>query len=264
VRGARPERALDVLVRRAFRPGDGARVLVACSGGPDSVALAAVLDRLAREDEYAIDLAYVDHGHRSSAAQDECVVLSVAARLGRKAHVLRPAIPRDDEASLREGRYAALGALAERLGTATVVTAHTAEDQVETVLLALFRGTGLDGLAGMPPRRPLSEAVELVRPVLRATRAELATELRRSGLPYALDPTNDDLGYRRNALRAALAGLRPDFPGLDRAVARCAEIVRDELEGNDAALRRRAARERLRRAGRLRDATFAAIDESAG
>jgi tRNA(Ile)-lysidine synthase len=229
VRGARPERALDAAIRSAVRFAGGARVCVACSGGPDSVALASLLDRLARDDGYDLVLAHVNHGVRLSAAQDECVALSVGARLGRRVLVARPHVERDDEATLRDARYAALAALAHEAGVQFVATAHTAEDQTETVLLALFRGTGLAGLAGMPPRRPLCEGVELARPVLRLTHGELATELRRSGLPYAIDPSNAERRYRRNALREPLDRLRDEFPHLDRAVARCAAIVAEHL-----------------------------------
>ncbi len=259
MRGARPERALDRLVRPALPP-RGGRLLLACSGGPDSVALAALLDRLARPAGVELLLAHVNHGVRPSADQDECVVLSVAARLGRAVRVARPAPAGSAEAALRTARYAALAELAAELGAPAVATAHTAEDQTETVLLALFRGTGLTGLAGMPARRRLAAGIELVRPALRLTHAELATELRRSGLPYALDPTNAQTRYRRNALRVSLAALRADFPGLDRAVARCAEIVRDDLAGSERAGRRRALRARLRAARALRDVSFAEIE----
>jgi tRNA(Ile)-lysidine synthase len=211
----------------------GVRMLVACSGGPDSVALAALLDRLAREDDCDVVLAHVNHGVRASSDQDECVVLSAGARLGRRVAIARPPAVRDDEASLRDARYAALAELAGREGARIVVTAHTAEDQTETVLLALFRGTGLAGLAGMPVRRPLAGGVDLVRPLLRVTHAELATELRRSGLAYAIDPTNAELRYRRNALRPPLDALRAEFPHLDRAVARCAAIVAEHLRGTE-------------------------------
>jgi tRNA(Ile)-lysidine synthase len=260
MRGARPERALDAVIRNAVRFERGVRVCAACSGGPDSVALAALLDRLAREDGYDVVLAHVDHGVRASAAQDECVVLSVGARLGRRVVVARPRVAGDDEAALREARYTALAELAGDVGAQAVATAHTAEDQTETVLLALFRGTGVDGLAGMPPRRPLTAQVELVRPLLRVTHAELATELRRSGLPYALDPTNDRTRYRRNALRAPLAALRAEFPRLDAAVARCAAIVRGELERTARGQARRALRDDLRRRNLLRDVPFERIE----
>ncbi len=260
MRGARPERALDAVIRSAVRFERGVRVCVACSGGPDSVALAALLDRLAREDAYDVVLAHVNHGVRASADQDECVVLSVGARLGRRVVVARPQVDGDDEAALRDARYAALADLGEAAGARAVATAHTAEDQTETVLLALFRGTGVDGLAGMPPRRPLTERVELVRPVLRVTHAELATELRRSALPYALDPTNEQTRYRRNSLRAPLEALRGDFPRLDQAVARCAAIVRGELARSGRAQGRRAVRDELRKRNLLRDVPFERIE----
>ncbi|MEA2689353.1 MAG: tRNA(Ile)-lysidine synthase [Candidatus Eremiobacteraeota bacterium] len=248
------------MVRSAVRVAPGTRVCIACSGGPDSIALASLADRLAREDAYDVVLVHVNHGVRASAAQDECVVLSAGARLGRRVLVARPDVARDDEATLRDARYAALAQLARDAGAQLVATAHTAEDQTETVLLALFRGTGLAGLAGMPPRRPLGDGVELVRPLLRVTHAQLATELRRSGLPYALDPTNAQQRYRRNALRAPLDALRAEFPHLDRAVARCAAIVRDEIEGTDRAHARRALREQLREGDLLRDVPFERIE----
>jgi len=234
--------------------------MLACSGGPDSVALASVLDRVAREDGFDVHVAHINHGLRESAWQDECVVLSVAARLGRLVTTQTVAPDGDDEAALRDVRYAALTAIAQSKSANTIATAHTAEDQTETVLLALFRGTGLDGLAGIAPSRPLAGDVRLVRPFLRATHAELMAELRRCALPYAIDPSNAALRYRRNALRAALGGLRDEFPQLDRAVARCAQIVRDELSDPERAIARRELRERLRAHGDLRDIPFERIE----
>ena len=119
----------------------------------------------------------------------------------------------------------------------------------------------LTGLGGMRTRRPLAAGIELVRPLLRVTHEELATELRRSGLPYARDPTNDDFRYRRNALRASLARLRDDFPQLDRAVARCAAIVADEADGIGAADQRRRIRHRLRAGGGTRDIGFRQVED---
>ncbi len=237
-----------------------ARLCIACSGGPDSVALASLLDRVAREEGHELVLAHVNHGVRASAGQDECVALSVGARLNRRVLLARPVLARTDEAALRAARYAELAQLAHEAGASMVVTAHTAEDQTETVLLALFRGSGFDGLAGMAPRRQLAAGIELVRPLLRVTRAELATELRHSGLPYALDPSNEDTRYRRNALRVHLAALRNDFPNLDRAVARCGEIVRGELGGTPRAQARRVLRAELSEHGPLHDVSFAAIE----
>ena len=260
MRGARPEKALEGVVRRALHPFAGASVCIACSGGPDSVALAVLAAAVAHEERIALVLAHVNHAVRASSDQDECIVLSAGARLGLPVAVARLAAGPADEATLREARYAALAALARARGARAVVTAHTAEDQTETVLLALFRGTGPDGLAGMPARRPLDDDLALVRPLLRVRRDELALALRAAGLPYAVDPTNADTRYRRNALRAHLAALRRDFPQLDSAVARCAEIVRDEREGAPRAAARRTLREQLREATGLRDIAFADIE----
>jgi tRNA(Ile)-lysidine synthase len=260
MRGANPGAALDaeVLRQEAFAP--GSIVVVACSGGPDSVALAALMERLAPRLRVTPLLAHVNHGLRPSALQDECVVLSVAARLHLDVRVAAVAPAGTDEAALREVRYAALAAIAHAAGAAAVVTAHTAEDQAETVLLALFRGTGPSGLGGIAPRRELAPGIALVRPLLRVERERLHAELHASALPYARDPSNADPRYRRNALRAALAGLRAEFPHLDAAVARCAEIVRDEREAVPRAALRARVRERLADEGGLRDVSLERIE----
>jgi len=260
MRGARPGKALDAEVRRTVRFVPGTTVLVACSGGPDSVVLAAVLDRIARADGFEVVLGHVNHGTRPSAGQDECVAISVGARLERPVRIVALAGTADDEAALRTARYAALIALARAAGAVAVATAHSAEDQTETVLLALFRGTGLDGLGGMPPARELAPGIDVVRPFLRVTRAELLAELRRLALPYARDPSNLQTRYRRNALRVRLDDLRADFPQLDAAVARCAEIVRSERAGDERARARRDLRARLRDRELLRDIPFERIE----
>jgi len=246
-------------VRRAARFAAGSTVLVATSGGPDSVVLAAALDRIGRADGFAVVLGHVNHGTRPSAWQDECVVLALGARLDRPVRIAAVSTGAD-EAALRTARYDALAGLAAACGASAVATAHSAEDQTETVLLALFRGTGLDGLAGMSPRRPLVAGIDLVRPLLRITRAELRAELERLALPYAIDPTNADRRYRRNALRERLADLRADFPDLDAAVARCAEIVRAERSGEERAGARDDLRRRLRERDLLRDIPFERIE----
>jgi tRNA(Ile)-lysidine synthase len=259
MRGARPGAFLDSRVRRVLRVAPHSTVVVATSGGPDSVVLAAVLDRIGRADDFSVVLAHVNHGLRASAWQDECVVLSLGARLDRPVRIAAVTAS-DDEAALRDARYAALERIARDCGAGAIATAHCAEDQTETVLLALFRGSGLDGLAGMPPRRPLADGIDLVRPFLRVTHAELHAELRRIGLPYALDPTNELTRYKRNALRARLEDLRADFPQLDASVARCAEIVRAERSGDERARARNDLRDRLRKRDLLRDIPFERIE----
>ncbi|HET9097580.1 MAG TPA: tRNA lysidine(34) synthetase TilS [Candidatus Baltobacteraceae bacterium] len=239
MRGTRPERAIEQAVEQGgvIRKGDA--VLVACSGGSDSIGVAAILAAIAKPMQLRLTIAHVNHGVRKSAWQDEAVVLRAGAALGipAKTIALRPRSA--DEATLREARYDALAASARECGANVIATGHNAQDQTETVLLALFRGTGLQGLAGMPARRELAEGVDLARPLLRHARAGIREYVQTCGLPYSIDPTNADLAYRRNAVREALAALRPLFPGLDAAVARSARVVGDELlETQQAALRR--------------------------
>lgn len=260
MRRAHPERALEAhLDAQAIAP-DGAAILVACSGGPDSIALASLLARVAAAHRWRLLLAHVNHGLRESGWQDECVVISAGARLGLPVRIGALAPGGADEASLREARYAVLAGLAREAEAQVVVTAHTAEDQSETVLLALFRGSGLEGLTGMPARRALAEEIEVVRPLLRVGRAGLHAELGASALPYVRDPTNADTRYRRNAVREALQGLRTQFPRLDEAVARCAGIVADELTGTDRAAARKRLRATLAAEVGLRDVSFERIE----
>jgi tRNA(Ile)-lysidine synthase TilS/MesJ len=169
-----------------------------------------------------------------------------------------------DEARLRDERYAKLAQIATAVGASRVFTAHHAEDQTETVLLALFRGAGPGGLCGMPVRRALAPGLELARPLLEVSPQTLRSYCYARHVPFAIDPTNVERTYRRNAVRAALAPLRADFPNLDTAVARCAAILREERAGDPAALLRRQLREELSAFdGDARDLTFERLDAAA-
>jgi tRNA(Ile)-lysidine synthase len=262
VRGAKPERALEQHVERDGVVLRGERIVVACSGGPDSVALAAVLHALAKPLDLQLTLAHVNHGVRAGAWQDECVVLRIAATFGLPVKIVGVQGARGDEASLRDARYEALCAIAADCGAAAIATAHHAEDQTETVLLALFRGSGPDGLAGMPARRTLAPGLDLVRPLLRVEPDDLRAYCHAGGLPYAVDPSNADAALRRNAVRASLEALRPAFPGLDAAVARAAEILGHERRATDRAALRSRLRETLRDEVGLRDVDFMHVEEA--
>lgn len=260
MRGARPEAALEQAIERDGIVQRGDRVLLACSGGADSVALVAALAHVAKPMELSLCLAYVHHGTRESAWQDECVVLRLGATFGLPVRVAALAVDGRDEASLREARYDALVELARERDCNVVATAHHAEDQSETVLLALFRGAGPDGLAGMRPKRPLAPGIELVRPLLRISSDDLRYYCHVHALPYAVDPTNADASLRRNAVREALAALRPLFPGLDLAVARAADLAGDEAAREPRADLRRQVREALADQEALRDVDFTHIE----
>ena len=246
MRGTKPLLAIEQSVKRDGIIRAAEHVLIACSGGSDSVALAAILQALSKTLRLRLTLAHVNHGVRDSAWQDEAVVLRVSAALGLPLKVIGLQLARRDEAAMRDARYEALEQLARAAGAGVVATGHTASDQTETVLLALFRGAGADGLAGMPARRRLGGGLELARPLLRLEREELRSYVQHAGLPYAIDPTNADRTLRRNAVRVALEALRPLFPGLDAAVARAAEVVGAELGATPVAAARRQVRAALR------------------
>ena len=260
MRGSHPERAIEQAIERDNIIRAGERVLIACSGGSDSVALAAVLSSIAKPMDLQLTIAHVNHGVRASAWQDEAVALRVAAALNLPVKTLAMTTARRDEATLRDARYEALATLARQLALNVVATGHNAEDQTETVLLALFRGTGPTGLAGMPARRELASGIDLARPLLRFERMELRGYVESARLPYAIDPTNADLTLRRNAVRDALAGLRPLFPGLDAAVARAAQVVAEELGGSPQSELRRRVRDQLRESGALRGVDFEHVE----
>ena len=260
MRGAKPGRALEQLLERRDVVKRRERVLIACSGGPDSVALAHALHAVAVPMQLELGMAHVNHATRASAWQDECVAMRVAATCGLPLDTTLLEGAGRDEASLRDARYAALVASAQRFGATLIVTGHNAEDQSESVLLALFRGSGAEGLGGIRARRQLSPGVDLGRPFLRVPGETLRAYCHAHALPYAVDPTNADLTLRRNAVRTALEALRPLFPGLDEAVARAAALVADEHDSVERAELRRAVRERLAREDSLRDVDFQHVE----
>lgn len=260
MRGAHPERAIEQHVLQGDALHSGERVVIACSGGPDSVALAGVLHAIAPQLGLVLSIAYVNHQTRASAWQDECIAMRVAATLGVPFDAASVEGGETSEAALRDARYEILTEIARQRDASAVATAHHAEDQTETVLLGLFRGSGPEGLAGMPQRRSLGAGVDLVRPLLRVAADDLRYYCHVNALPYGIDPTNEDARLRRNAVREALAALRPAFPGLDEAVARAAELVAAEQAGTPRAAMRRRVREVLREKASLSDVDFAHVE----
>jgi tRNA(Ile)-lysidine synthase len=263
MRGARPHGSLEqqVAQRLALQPGEV--VLAAVSGGADSVALAALLQRCALAAQATLVLGHVNHRVRNSSWQDEAVVVSVGAALGVRVLTRSLGEGSAAEARLRAERYVALAEMARETGALRVATAHHAQDQTETVLLALFRGTGPAGLRGMPASRPLAEGLRLERPLLRISPHDLLAYSLARGLPCAVDASNTEARYGRNAIRAALLDLRMRFPHLDEAVARCAEIASDEASDSERAHLRRRLHDNLTDAGEIRDVTFERLDAAA-
>lgn len=212
-------------------------VVVAVSGGGDSVALLhAIAETGAR---FApIIAAHVNHQLRGDESdRDEAFVVALAERLGLTytstridTQVHAQHISHNLEQTARRLRYDWLAATAQRLGASVVLTAHTADDQAETVLHHIIRGTGLAGLRGIAPRRPLALGVWLVRPLLSWSRAELRDELRQRGASWCEDSTNLDTRLTRNRIRQELLPqLRQYNPQVVRALTRLAEQAREAL-----------------------------------
>jgi tRNA(Ile)-lysidine synthase len=260
MRGAHPDRAIEQALESNGVIRRGEHVLVACSGGPDSVALVSALQAVSKPMALRIGVAHLNHRVRESAWQDECVVLRIAATYDLPLHVIALRTGAHDEQALREARYAALVEIAQERGYSAIATAHHAEDQSETVLLALLRGAGPGGLGGMRARRPLRPGLDLARPLLSVGSEALRAYCYGQALPFAVDPTNAETDRRRNAVREALDALRPLFPGLDRAIARAAELVGDERRGSGRADLRRRVRDRLAGQDDLRDIDFAHVE----
>lgn len=205
---------IEQAVAKAWPPDQWCQthVVVAVSGGADSVALLAALCRLKKAGPGVIVPAHFHHGLRAAEADaDEQFVRQLCERLGLSLVVGRGDVAgraerQGDgvEAAAREARYAFLLQTARQHGARCVATAHTADDQAETILHHILRGTGIAGLSGMPAARPLGGDVTLVRPLLAVRRAEVEAYLSERNLDYCEDSTNRDVRYTRNRIRHEL------------------------------------------------------------
>jgi len=229
---------------------DGAPLVLAVSGGPDSMALMHLAVAAAPTHSWRPTVAHLDHGLRNGSADDAQFVAAAAGALGLEATVKRTdvgalAAERGDgiEEAGRVARYAFLEEVAAVAGPdAVILTGHTADDQAETVLLHLARGAGLAGLSGIAERRG-----RIIRPLLGERRADLRAALESAGIHYRIDPSNEDSHFARNRARTellpALEGLHD---GAIDALARMAEQsaaddrLLDALALTDLAARRSA------------------------
>jgi tRNA(Ile)-lysidine synthase len=206
----------------------GDRVLVAVSGGPDSVALAHTLIRLGPALGLAVGVACVDHQLRPGSGAEAERVVAWATGLGAWAATVAVQVEREGgrEGAARTARYAALESLAGAHGFHWVLTGHTASDQAETVLLRLGRGAGLRGARGILARRG-----RVLRPLLGLSRADVLAYLRAVGQPPLVrDPSNDDLSLARNRVRQRVL---PELaqalgPGVERSLAHFAALAADD------------------------------------
>ncbi len=177
--------------------GSGSAITVALSGGHDSVALLHLMHALSDQPGWTISAAHFDHRMRAGSEADADWVKALCERLGIAFRAGRASVKPTSEAEARELRYSFLFRARADLGGEWLATAHHADDQAETVLFRLLRGTGLSGAAGIPTLRHPN----VVRPLLPFWRAELEAYSRTRRLQYRSDPTNADLSISRNRLR---------------------------------------------------------------
>jgi tRNA(Ile)-lysidine synthase len=226
--------ALDA-IRRSGMTRSGEVVLVALSGGADSVALLDVLRGLAPELRVTLHAVHVHHGLRPEADADAAFARGLCADFGIPFHLERVAVRQEPpweglEAEARRARYAAFREVARRAGAQRVATAHTADDQAETVLMRLLEGAGPRGLAGIAPVRGI-----FIRPLLGARRGDVEAHLHARGLPSVEDPSNRDPRFLRNRIRHEVLPYLAEAlePDIIRRLARSAALVRslvDDLE----------------------------------
>ncbi|KAA1428287.1 tRNA lysidine(34) synthetase TilS [Nocardioides antri] len=223
-------------VLAGIEPGDA--VLVACSGGADSLALAAATVFEGHKAGLRVIGATVDHGLQPGSADQAARVIGQLAELGvDETATIRVEVHgggQGPEAAARRARYDALEQLREHFGAVLVLLGHTRDDQAETVLLGLARGSGARSLAGM--RRAFDH---YARPLLDVTRDDTLTACQVEGLAPWDDPHNDDPGYARvRVRRTVLPVLEENLgPGVAAALARTADQVRDDVEALDALAR---------------------------
>ena len=241
---ARDELPIARGVRRSLehwqRRGIGPTLVVAVSGGGDSVALLRAVAEAAPTLGLRLSVAHLDHGTRGDASRDDArFVADLAEALGLPMDLGQwtPQRPAHFEADARRARYAWLAEVARSLGAAAVLVGHTRDDQAETVLQRIVRGTGPRGLSGIPRRRSLAESVELLRPLLSTTRAEARDYLTALGQPWREDLTNADTARTRALIRhELLPSLAALNPRVAEALARLADLSRSTARLADARL----------------------------
>jgi tRNA(Ile)-lysidine synthase len=223
-----------------------ARVLVATSGGPDSMALLDVLAKLRDELDFSLLAHGVDHGLREGASAELDVAEGHAKRLGVVFGRTRVNVEPGGnvQARARDARHAALAAAKKKARASFVATAHHADDRAETVLIRILRGSGASGLAVLP-----AIDADRIRPFIRATRRDVMLHLERHAVPFMQDPSNDDARYVRTRVRREVL---PLLVSLDpNVVAHLCALADDlaALRENDGAVFRipRAARIALAR-----------------
>jgi tRNA(Ile)-lysidine synthase len=242
--------------RKLRLPNSGETMVVAVSGGADSTALLLAIDELRKHHKLHANIcvAHLDHRLRKTSSKDAKWVAALAQKLGFRSIIGRSKVAEDARAAgdnleqaAREARYAFLERTAKRVSANYVLTAHTMDDQAETVLLRLMRGSAGFGLGGMDAVRPIAKNsnIKLARPLLWARRNETENYCRIRKTEFLMDEMNDDQNFARVKVRKQLLPLMQSFNNrIAEALTRTAAQLREDdavLFKDSGALLRRAA-----------------------
>lgn len=221
--------SVEATIRRhqMFSPAE--TVVVGVSGGPDSCALLDFLVRWGLPMGLNLVVAHLDHALRPASRRDALFVKKLAAGYGLAfytARLRRGVLKKKGslEEILRVRRYAFLEDVCRRAGAKKIALGHTLDDQAETVLMRLLRGSGLFGLSAILPRRLLSSGIEVVRPLIETSKKDVLAHLKKRHLSFRVDQTNDDAVFLRNKIRGHLLPLleKRYNPGIRQVLAHLA------------------------------------------
>ena len=250
-----PRRKLELILQKALeRTGfhQGATLVVACSGGPDSTALLHALITLQPATCLNLHVAHLNHDFRGQEAEDDAAFVAQMARRLNLPSTVEEADPiayqrergiSSFEEAAREVRYRFLTKLANRIDASAIALGHTADDQAETILMHIIRGTGISGLRGMQELSPWRDAPNqqpalLFRPLLQATRSETRAYCLELDIPFREDSTNSSLRFTRNRIRHQLLPILRDYNPqirdalvrIGRASTESQQFLSDELD----------------------------------
>ncbi|MDU7823959.1 MAG: tRNA lysidine(34) synthetase TilS, partial [Veillonella sp.] len=217
---------------------ENSRILVACSGGPDSMALLHLLQDIAthRHTAYELGVAIVDHCIRSESKDEVLWLRNQVEILGLPFYTATVDVPKlseeqklSEETIGRQVRYQWLTYIAQSEGYDYIAVAHHKDDQAESILAHLIRGTGLNGLTGMAVVSN-DYSIPVVRPLLDVTKEELLLYLKEKDISYCVDRTNEDVRYQRNRIRhRIIPELKAINPIVIDAIVRLGASVREDI-----------------------------------
>lgn len=220
----------------------GSKIVLGISGGPDSVCLLDILAKLAKKYDFQLHIAHVNYGLRGKESEkDEIFVKKTGKKYGIEVNVLLPKKSQykgNLENSLRDIRYNYFEEIRKKKKFDFIAVAHNCDDQAETVLMRIIRGSGLNGLSAMK-----AKSGHVIRPLLKTSRKEIMAYLKQNKLKYRIDKSNNDIKFKRNKIRHKLIPyLEKNFnPRIKKTLSECSLIMADDYAFIEKSAERAAA-----------------------